>query len=153
MNSYYSQPHPSPPIWEQHVPLRTTGQSGPEARRSSLATVGPVPRKPPKVTPGTIEMLGPSGYTSGPSEHITGPSMIGYEEQNIKYYHQPYYQPPTNISLAPTAPQGRGIIPPIHRYKPFLAPQNAGFTPGFGRQTECELCMCQDQKLTYIVIT
>jgi hypothetical protein len=26
-------------------------------------------------------------------------------------------------------------------------------TPSFGRQTECEPCTCQDQKLTYIVIT
>jgi transposase-like protein len=26
-------------------------------------------------------------------------------------------------------------------------------TPGFGRQTECEPSMCQDQKLTYTVIT
>jgi hypothetical protein len=26
-------------------------------------------------------------------------------------------------------------------------------TPGFGRQTECEPCTCQDQKLTYTVIT
>jgi hypothetical protein len=28
-----------------------------------------------------------------------------------------------------------------------------GVTPGFGRQTEYEPCRCQDQKLTYIVIT
>jgi chromosome segregation ATPase len=26
-------------------------------------------------------------------------------------------------------------------------------TPGFGRQTECEPCTCQDQKLTYTTIT
>jgi hypothetical protein len=26
-------------------------------------------------------------------------------------------------------------------------------TPGFGRQTECEPCTCQDQKLMYTVIT
>jgi hypothetical protein len=26
-------------------------------------------------------------------------------------------------------------------------------TPGFGRQTECEPCTCQDQKLTYTAIT
>jgi hypothetical protein len=26
-------------------------------------------------------------------------------------------------------------------------------TPGFRRQTECELCTCQDQKLTYTMIT
>jgi hypothetical protein len=26
-------------------------------------------------------------------------------------------------------------------------------TPDFGRQTECEPCTCQDQKLTYIAIT
>jgi hypothetical protein len=28
-----------------------------------------------------------------------------------------------------------------------------GVTPGFGRQTECEPCTCQDQKLTYTAIT
>jgi hypothetical protein len=28
----------------------------------------------------------------------------------------------------------------------------AAITPGFGRQTECEPCTCQDQKLTYIAI-
>jgi hypothetical protein len=26
-------------------------------------------------------------------------------------------------------------------------------TPGFGRQTECEPCTCQDQKFTYTTIT
>jgi hypothetical protein len=26
-------------------------------------------------------------------------------------------------------------------------------TPSFRRKTECELCTCQDQKLTYTVIT
>jgi hypothetical protein len=26
-------------------------------------------------------------------------------------------------------------------------------TPGFGRQTECEPCTCQDQKFTYTLIT
>jgi hypothetical protein len=26
-------------------------------------------------------------------------------------------------------------------------------TPGFGRQTECEPCTCQDQKFTYTAIT
>jgi hypothetical protein len=26
-------------------------------------------------------------------------------------------------------------------------------TPSFGRQTECESCTCQDQKLTYTTIT
>jgi hypothetical protein len=70
------------------VPLRTVEQSRPEARRSSPATAGSVPRDGKlKPTLGTIEMLGPSGYTRGPSEHITEPSRyytgtfaIGYAE-------------------------------------------------------------------------
>jgi hypothetical protein len=36
---------------------------------------------------------------------------------------------------------------------PFLPKTGSGVTPGFGRQTECEPCMCQDQKLTYTAIT
>jgi hypothetical protein len=31
--------------------------------------------------------------------------------------------------------------------------QRDSVTPGFGRQTECEPCTCQDQKLTYTAIT
>lgn len=96
------QPHPPPPVWEQTVPLCMAGQSGSEARQSGLAVVSSVPHdKPPKTMLGTIEMLGPSGYTRRPSEHVIGPSryytrpsMIGYEEQNVEYYQQPYYQPP-----------------------------------------------------------
>jgi hypothetical protein len=33
------------------------------------------------------------------------------------------------------------------------AAQGLLVTPGFGRQTECEPCMCEDQKLTYATIT
>jgi hypothetical protein len=33
------------------------------------------------------------------------------------------------------------------------APTRLAVTPGFGRQTECEPCTCQDEKLTYIAIT
>jgi hypothetical protein len=29
----------------------------------------------------------------------------------------------------------------------------ANLAPGFGRQTECEPCTCQDHKLTYTAIT
>jgi hypothetical protein len=42
--------------------------------------------------------------------------MAGYVEQNANYYQQPSYQPQTNVFLAPTATQGRGIIPPTHGY-------------------------------------
>jgi hypothetical protein len=67
-------------------PLRT-------ARRSSTA-VGSIPHDEPlKVTPRKVEMLGPFGYTRGPSVHVnrpsryyTGPSATGYEEQNVEYY-------------------------------------------------------------------
>jgi hypothetical protein len=70
------------------MPLRTVELSRPEARRSSPATAGSIPRDGKlKPTLGTIEMLGPSGYTRGLSEHITEPSRyyigsfsIGYEE-------------------------------------------------------------------------
>jgi hypothetical protein len=30
---------------------------------------------------------------------------------------------------------------------------NDAITPGFGRQTECEPCTCQDKKFTYTTIT
>jgi hypothetical protein len=108
------------------VPLRTAGRSG-------LTMVSSVPHdEPPKTVPGTIEMLRPSGYTRGLSEHITGPSgyytgpsTTGYEEQNIEYYQQPYYQLQTNISLAPTTPQECGMIPPTHRYEPSSAPRRS----------------------------
>lgn len=106
------------------MPLRTTGQFGPEAGRSGPVVVGSVPHdEPVKTAPGTVEMFGMYGYTRGPSEHVTGPSRyhtkpfaIEYEEQNVEYYQQLYYQPPTNVSRAPTVPQGRGMIPPSHRF-------------------------------------
>jgi hypothetical protein len=87
MNSCTGQTHPPPPIWEQLVPLRTTGQSSPEARRSSPTAIDSIPRyKPQRPTPRTIEMLGPFGYSHIPSKHITGPSVIWYAEQNVDFY-------------------------------------------------------------------
>jgi hypothetical protein len=42
---------------------------------------------------------------------------------------------------------------PIY-YAYWISPcQGFSVTPGFGRQTECEPCTCQDQKLTYTSIT
>jgi hypothetical protein len=34
-----------------------------------------------------------------------------------------------------------------------VAPNFPSVVPGFGRQSECEPCTCQDQKLTYTTIT
>jgi hypothetical protein len=86
MNSYIGQPHPPSPIWEQSVPLRTAGQFGSEARWSSPVAVGSLPcDEPPKYAPGTTKMIGPSGYTCGPSEHVTGPSGCYTEQASISY--------------------------------------------------------------------
>jgi hypothetical protein len=80
---------------EQH-PLRTARQSRLEARRSGLGAIGSVPcDEPLKPAPGTIEMLGLSGYTRGPSKHVTRPSAIGYAEQNKIFTSNP----PISIQL------------------------------------------------------
>jgi hypothetical protein len=51
------------------------GQSRPEAGRSDPATVGSIPHdEPPKIAPGTVEMLGPFGYAHRPSGHVNKPS-------------------------------------------------------------------------------
>jgi hypothetical protein len=131
MNSKTGQPHPPPPIWEQPVPLCMAGQSDPKVKRSVPAAIGSIPRDELlRATLGIAEMLRPSRYMCRPSKHVTRPSryytrpsVIGYAKQNTDFYHQPPYPPPTNISLAPTAPQYHGMNPPTQWYELFSTPR------------------------------
>jgi hypothetical protein len=100
MNTYISQPHPPPLIWNEPTSLRMTRPSGHRFIPSGSAVAGSVLcDEPPK------SALGPSYYAPGltdtlePSVCHTGPSVQGYPEHDVGYYQQPFTPALAKLSL------------------------------------------------------
>lgn len=99
INSYTREPHPPPPVWEQHVCLHTSGKPRPKAGRSGSMAVGHVlcdePLEPALGTTNVLELWGSkcrlSKYVIGPADKYARPSKTGYVEWDANCYHQNSY--------------------------------------------------------------